>query len=461
MLSIDEREDFRKNQLMLDCPKITIRKGDNTNSKLEGCGSIFQLADGTLNFKIYCLNTDVLRESILHQNILPGQIIPESEHFNLTAIDKDDRKWTAKNTSFSLYAKSKTKFTVISGRANSIISKTKSTHPHVGNYASLQIFQKVEIPTNTATKVTTFVKRQEMHSRMSLNAAKISTPNHSFLLWYEEDILNISYHTKKPVGKLPTFFNTRVIEALSFILAYPLEWSLSETTNDNSTETILKAKPLGENDQRLYPPIRLNGPGNSNRAVWDLFKRYLRYIESVTSETWHPISQRVFSILQASAGSLETQGLTLGVETEGLIKDHLAKRYEISSKLKRNITKLKKHIKKLPIEESLKNRFLGSIGNFLQIRPGDVLKDLSKSNFIHEDYFKAWKDLRNSSAHANAINSCGVQKYVDLCNKTTTLFYQLIFLIIRYKGFYTNYGTRGFSDAYFNPKRQLRKKTLP
>ncbi|MFA5168046.1 MAG: hypothetical protein WC530_05900 [Candidatus Omnitrophota bacterium] len=449
LLRDEEIKAFGLNQLELDCSQIILTPLDPSKKPISGIGSIFQKSDGRLHFKIYSTIPDNWR-LVFPPSTLAGQIIPDKEFYNLEAMDSHGRIWKSQRPRLDFNSTAYNDFVIIKGIAESISSQQQLEKPLARSYLNQRFYQSVEIPANCLTKKSFSVAKQTGRSSSEVNGWKFESNNYSFLLWTEESVLNLRCHSSEDNISLPSYFDLRALETIRFITGCPLIWSLQETGSANFAEIILKTKPTKKSETRLNPPIsyRLIVHAKETQKLFDL---YLAYIKNYPKPEWHPISQHVYAILNASGGSLETEGLTLGVEIEGLAKQELTAHYP-KPLGKEILDKVCEVIEESKITQEIKARVTGFIRSMTGIKAHDVLRELSKKEIISQDLFNKWKKLRNTSAHSEPLDSSQIQEYLDLCHANTVLLYHLIFFVIGYRGIYTNYQQHGFPEADYNPQ---------
>ncbi len=194
---------------------------------------------------------------------------------------------------------------------------------------------------------------------------------------------------------------------------------------------------------RRFPPIfftRLEGA----EATWTLCAQYLKHVINHKGEEWHPLSERVHSVLAASAGSLETHALTLGVEIEGILKSEFHKVAAPDETFRDQIRQAVELINTSSLVESAKKRIANRLKNMCGPTATDQLRGLTKAGKVTAEYVRAWADLRNRLAHAGHSRHLPLQEFIDLLTSVTVLLHQLVFTAIGYRGSYTDYGSPGW-----------------
>ncbi|MCK4795386.1 MAG: hypothetical protein KAV87_67275 [Desulfobacteraceae bacterium] len=308
----------------------------------------------------------------------------------------------------------------------------------------------IEIPCNTVTESKTYVGDKIRQRSGKLNAARFSACNYEIEIRNEEDWLTLG--VSSGLQKLPDFLELRVGEALQFVLARSLSWSMLEIYEGNKDITSIRPLPIGESKSRAQPAIgykRIDETG----CVWKLYEKYLQHILSYSKPYWHPLSGFIHSVIEAMSGSLEAQALTLGVAVEGILRTEFADLALPGEEFENEIDKAKKLINESSLENSVKKRGIGAFDAMLQPRAEDRLKELVKKGLIEKELVEAWRKIRHRSAHADIMNSIDTREFLKLYDRVNVLFNQLIFLAIGYTGKYTDYSTYGWPLKDFSKEK--------
>ena len=62
--------------------------------------------------------------------------------------------------------------------------------------------------------------------------------------------------------------------------------------------------------------------------------------------------------------------------------------------------------------------------------------------------------------HADSPRSIDLQTYINLCDSILVLFYQLIFLVIGYTGYYTDYSTYHYPNKKFDKNLSIPQEPI-
>ena len=201
---------------------------------------------------------------------------------------------------------------------------------------------------------------------------------------------------------------------------------------------------------KLEPPLGAS-QFTGREDVWRLCANYLEYIVPFQNRRWHPISEHIYGVIEASKGSLDAKALNLGVAVEGVAMfafEHLAC---ASASLKAEFPDLLKHVSSWEgfrrddsEASSLLRRVNGLLGALLRPSVNEIFKILLAQGSISKDEVVAWKQLRHPRAHGKLSDSAELEGSLWAAGKVTVLLYKLIFTAVGYSGPYIDYGAKGW-----------------
>ena len=169
----------------------------------------------------------------------------------------------------------------------------------------MMFFTEEKVPGNKSTEVTTVTPDGGMNRVSKLDTAQFSTALGEFNIYNRPGMLLVEVVSSSP---FPKHFETRITEALGFVLATPLVWNAIELTEDG-TETVRLRGSNRVLDAKLPPPIVSGTINMSGGDIWRLFDEYLTLVCKHTDGDFHPCSRHVFSVLEASEGASPRVGL--------------------------------------------------------------------------------------------------------------------------------------------------------
>ena len=173
---------------------------------------------------------------------------------------------------------------------------------------------------------------------------------------------------------------------------------------------------------------------------------------NANGKNFAPLSSKLGGLFTLKGVWLETIALLLGVAVEGILKEEKFKNLvKQESTLLSEITRLIQHINSAPLDSSLISRVVSAVQNMSSMSASDKLHALVQSGALDEEDRKAWKRIRNRSAHGSfEVNPKQMQSVLDDVFRLTTLIYKLVFLLIGYSGAYSNRAPRGWRDDQFD-----------
>lgn len=453
MLSEQEKRDLQQGTFEIDCPAMILRRQASTDERVfSGPGFIKQTSDRSLYFKLYPGDEFDALVSELEEFFSGklGELIPESEFFSLFATDLHGQRWTSSRVSPPGIEHGEG--TVVTGYLDEIVSSADrvSESPRRA-YLALRVFDDVKIPLNTVTETTTSVGGKKLKSRR-LNAWNFVSCGNTFHLTQESGLLKIEVTSDD--DSFPDHLEKRVIEALQFVLARPLWWTVMQKWSDGVEEVRIRRQHAVVSNPRLQPPIKFHEYGGDvTHHVRKLFDNYLQYIISHPRDKWHPLSARLHSVCEASGGSLDAEGLTLGVSVEGVLRSEFSELGRPSEDTKKALQQFGKYLKAWDGDETVKRRIQGTVGAMYRPRAKDRMLALIECGAMTDEQLKAWEDLRHSSAHAERPDSKPLQEFIQLCRMVTVLLYHLVFQAIGYEGMYTDYSADGWPLKEYSGSR--------
>lgn len=444
---------LKANTFELDCSQMRLVQDTKTSPlSYSGPGRIWQSNDGELHFKLYAADFDSAR---LHDEREPdgrlaGKFVPRDHYYTLEAVDFFDRHWLANN--ILPHKEVGTANSPASVAVTGDLYQIEFTEEYPLTVWSLRyhIFDHFEIPCNNSTQTETTIADYNMGKAFSRNVARFDAAGSEFLIRQSGGEIQVDVHSRTPFSPA---FEKRVIESLQFVLARTISWRVLQISGDKKKTTRLASAPVQTRGTRMVPPIQIRGL-DWYGATWIMFDRFLSNAARAHDDQWIPASAHLYSAREASANTLESQALGLSVAIEGTLrdvaKDLVAELPEIAHSTRIAVESLREHARRwggVPgwnQEQAFRQRIDTYIQQILQVRPIDILYRLVALGAVREDDVRAWKRLRNTSAHAETPGSVDNQGLVDRIFSATVLLYHILFHAIGYTGKYTDYATPGF-----------------
>ncbi len=449
-MKANELELISNNKFVLDCPKITLSPElpDTDKKSYTGSGSITQSETGEFLLKLYCDGTILPQETLSrYLGTTVGKIVDDSEYYCLSAVDLEGRTWEAKRILPNIHSGTIPGY-IVFGRLNEISYSSNLPKTLTKSSVNIKYRGDIDIPCNEGSMVETSISGEKRSRYVSLNIAKFQTSGFEFEIEKEKGWL--SFWAVSQSCPITDAVITRFTEALQFVLGRTLHWSIVELFQQQTQETRVRAVLENEKESsRIQPPISFRSHDNAN-SVWNLFGKYLDHVISYTERKWHPLFSLIHAVIESGKASLEAEALTLSVSIEGLLKREFSALASPDKAFKKQVDDARRLIEKSELSDPIKKRMPGFLGNMLSPRPIDKLFILKDNGFIDEEFIESWKNLRDSSAHADSFESVDLQNFLNRCNSVLMLFYHLVFLAIGYTGEYTDYSSYHYPMKHFN-----------
>lgn len=452
-LNRQELDALRQGDFEVHFIHATIKQQRNNNPEIySGPSYIRQAKDGGFEVRLYASKQigstseiDFITQLISRS---PGEVIPEEDFYTFSGVDGADRTW--ESDPFLIGVDN----TVGPGAFVTSIIRQVSCSKELNRSSDqdviiLRVFQEIEIPYNTMTESTSSAGNRQSSSTVR-NALAFSACACDFFLQTQDNTLLV--HAQSRNQLFLEHFETRIIEALQFVTAQPLEWSvLTKRQGKKAYSQIVNERKI-EAKGHTKPP--LSSRVGNEVSFCEMFNKYLAFIYNFEGRNLHPISAQIRAVTRASQSYFNTEALVLSVAIESIVQDIDVTLRKLTREEKRWLKKARKYFETWEGPEHLTNRILGLCGMISDTSTSARLKQLISLGAITEIQFKAWKRLRNMTAHGddNSLSEIPIQELFLLCDTALVTLYHLVFFIIGYSGLYTNYERLGWpNEKYQHP----------
>jgi len=452
--------EFFDKSFVISCPQMTLTQLVTNSPKVyQGSGSVTRTSSRQLELKLlYSDNVsyssflgevfedygDKTGKIISDKSAGIGRLVPEDRYFDLNATDDQGRVWTSKR--FLIDKSSQSNQITITAQLYKI-SHTAQVLSDENPSLRLQLSEIINIPFS--------VGETKEGEPTLIDHVNFTACGYEFIIRHESNGTLIEVTPNS--GDLPAFIETRVCEALQFVVGVSISWSTLELKqSDQKTIAIQAESNRDSRDKQIkpLPPIRFNSI-DTNEDIWNLYAKYVCHILTYPKEEFHPMSGWVGRVIDANSPIVEKRILVLSVAIEGLLEIDIFKEKLMINRaktIKIQVSELLDKVEEMKLEKTLNDRttnFLNSI-NANPIRPIDKLNELSKEGLLDKKLVSSWKKNRDDFAHGRTIEREEIKKYSILCGQLNVLFNHLIFLIIGYTGKYTDYSEEGWIKKDFN-----------
>jgi hypothetical protein len=423
-------EAFRARKLQVDLLQMELVQDKDGSDAIvyTGKGYIRQTEDDALTFKLYAdeaTNTSMVTSFNSWNDIIPGTLYEKTAYFTLRAVASDGVSWTAEHVLPEFDWLASHDKPIVRGKLNSCV---RGDAPAEARGLTLHFFENADIP-------------------CLINQANFTAQGCTFRVKKDDESFVIRAQSEQP---LPEHFDTRVEEALRFLLAQ----SVVTRVKVQGLQLELNSGAPRSFHPRLGPPISRGSQAFMNSS-WQLFDCYLGYILRETKTPyWNPCSNHVHNALEASANSMDAWAIGLGVAVEGvagILSYSLPK--EQKTKMKELQQFITKHVNENDVHKESGNRIQGLVAGLTSVRAIDKMLWLTQQGGTENAYVDAWRSLRNRGVHPTTgktdIASLDFQRYIDELHKVGVLLYHIVFQLISYSGPFTDYGARGFTEKQY------------
>ncbi len=424
---------------VLDFPKLTFSPQNLSLATTEGIytGSGYaSLNDkGYFEIKSYHPEPVSIKEVFAPLHWKAGEIIKESLYYRLRATDIQGIEWSADGIlpDWSTGPGG----SMVVAKAVKLVFRESRQSKGSKNYLRIIFATRIKFPPNTVVKTEKLVNEKTRKRSHTLSVAQISSNAIDFEIEEEGNSTVLSAVSGS------VLFDEKVINCIidtfSFITGTTERWSLLEIAQGETIETRVQATNVDATRSRVGPPIHGTVP---NPDVWRLFDQFLSFGLNSSTDDRHPLGPLVHSVISSGKSALEVEALTLSTSIESLLKTQFAELLSENAATERNIEVASKQIEStLTLDANFRKRVLGALSAMKSPRAKDFLAKLEELKLIEPTFVKVYGELRNKSAHGIGVEWAEIQSYLNQCSTMLVLFYQLIFLRIRYTGSYTDYGT--------------------
>jgi len=462
VLDQEKIDAIRRGCWWVECPGVTL-VSTSGQRVVSGYGRITNETPGRLTLTLFA---DARRNPVLQDG--QGGDLPH--RLNMVATDVAGTEWTSRHASFrALRVPGACATREIRLELDEVwtspapVASRVQWPPAVLSRLHLHFVfpRKLEFPTNEKTVESREVAGQRVLAKMAVNVAKFPACGYEFCI--EDCGHSTRLSVSGTLDGVTPHMHTRVIEALQFVLAQRCDWSTLEITRGATEET--RVRPLSPwlprpDPMVLPPPVDLV-PSNGEH-VWRLFECYLAYISDWREQEWHPVSQHLRSVLNASF-SLPTESLLpLCVAVEGVLRETFPSGLRAEQGLRYAVERAREYLQRGQQDKSLavskrhcdiicRTLHRLTVANEGKRETGDRLGVLASRGVIDEEQVAAWAWFRHRLAHGDRLVPRRGREECPRSDCMVTLLYRLVFNAVRYSGEYSDWATQAVPLVPFTP----------
>ncbi len=435
-------------QNCLDNPRIYTAKGCIHANPLEGVSArLICQRDSAVPY-------DPMAVLLRFGEFTPGVLHPHSHYYQLSARDVAGNVWT--HPSVDLKIQDGPEVVVLSFFCEHIRTQTsvKGARP----YAYFVFLDDLAFPQNR-TKTTRVESGGQLQTETTcIEDSKGQSAGMEIIYERRKNEPGERYSEFVAVASqgvaVPENFQDRLLESIRFCTATMAAPVMSESIFEGIKTIELHMSRSLNSSGIVHAPISTSRPETA-RDFYKLFECYFHYsCANAKGKEFASISSKLGGLFTLKGVWLETIALLLGVAVEAILNEDKFK--DIAKQEARffeEIKKLIEYINSAPIGSSLLSRVVQRIKDMMSMSAADKLRALIQSGALDDEDRKAWKRIRNKSAHGSfEVNPEKMQLVFDDIFRLTTLIYKLVFLLIGYSGAYSNRAPRGWCDDKFDAR---------
>ncbi len=420
-------------------------------SIFEGPGRIWQGTDGRLSFSLYAVNRpyELLEQLIPLDDVEAGQLVADTSFYTLKMTDQRGRQWMSDQVLPKITgdAGNPAQGTFCSGVLQEL-GRTDALDFEVNKAVMyLRLLGSVNVAYNTTVESTTAIRGiGRVQTEGSLSALRLRSGDLQLVVRNDGASFVVEVTAGSPM--LPSYIENRVIEALQFVSAQLLQWSVVTTYERDKGRTIRVrlTDDLGFRP-KVQPPVHVST--FKSEPFCELLSRYLAHVIRYDGRGMHPLSGHFRAVLQASSGSITALARVLAVTIESLLLEMEAATDQLAEDETTWLEDLKVHVRNSRPPGRMLGRVMGSFGMYGRPHWSAALRYLVEKQVITEEQAKVTKDLRNRVAHGDTLVGDDLQSLTEKCSTMLVVLYRFVFYQIGYQGAYTDYSCRGWPESEF------------
>lgn len=449
----DFKRAFIEGNLAIDCLEITLTQNGRPVPRVYKASGSIQIspelgAEGRVVWQRDEAHPyDFMAAFKASQDVASGEILPDDHYFSLDAIDINGNRWT--NPSVHVLKEEKPQGEILRFSCDFIETNVQiESNRAVAHY----VFAKdLGIPLNKTSSVTEPVRAgQRISVKKSGSAGQVV----GFELAYYPVAVDKSGEAYEIVGvgapgvEHPQGFGVRLLESVQFCTAR-LAWPIMTEVIHMGRSMLTLSKSVPYNNGLVPAPL----PSHASQNFFQLMACYYVYACAEGKETdAAPLMRKIAGLFTLKGVWLDTIALLLSVSVESILNDPVyAKLGKPDKSALDLIENLFDWVGKAPVGEKLVQRATSALGNMKSTRAVDKMFALAKAGVIDEDEIRAWKALRNPSAHGSfEPDPSKLQELLDNVYRLVAMIYKLAFYRIDYTGLYLNFAARGWRPTEFD-----------
>jgi hypothetical protein len=427
-----------------ELPEIKLTRAKDGKT-FKGPGSVARDPDGQLRLKLY--SPGEFKDGFGLIDLPPGTVIPRQDLFDLEAVDMHGHPWRSYGIWPHANVSLPTGTAVVEGKVDRLVG-SRSPFKVEKSHLSMMFHTDCRFPVNQRERTERRIGDKLLSANYSRSAAELEAGGLKFRLFR-----NVQQLVAQVAGDWASTeaegLAVQVASGLQFMLGCRLQADAFTLTGVESQTQIVQSVARDRRSSRIEPP-RNWGSGANEGLTWEIFKSFLEHVRAAPSAKARELCRWTAEVIDTGRAPLEVSSLVLCVAVEGIV-GLLQGKESTDTALLADIKRAHDVASSAEFPAGLKPRIIGAILAMKQLRARDYLEQLVDKGAISTVHVEAWKSLRNASAHADASDGDWIVPTVRKSSVVLALYYQLVFMLIGYRGPYTDYSQIGWPERSFGP----------
>lgn len=422
-----------------ELPVITLTRARDGKT-FKGPGSVVRGVDGRLRLKLY--SSAEFKDGLGLIDSPAGTLVPKQDLFELDAVDMHGHRWQSNGIWPHASVSLPTRMAVVTGKIHRLVGERSSTVT-TKSHLSVALHSDAKFPVNQREQTERKIGDTLLSANYSRSAAELEFDGLKIRLFRDDDLLLAQVTGEWPVVEAENFA-WHVVSALQFMLGCRLQADVITLSNGEDQTQIVQGVARERLRSKTEPP-RNWAAVDDEGVTWDLFKAFLRFVRHAPTAQAKELCRWTAEVIDTGSAPLEVSSLVLSVAVEGIVG--LLQGEECKDETFLRDIEVARHLAtaaEFPV--SLKSRIVGAIDAMKKPRARDFLKDLAQQGAIPAEHVEAWLGLRNASAHAHVPDRDWIEPTVRKSSVVLALYYRLVFMLIEYRGPYTDYSLIGWPE---------------
>lgn len=386
----------------------------------------------------------------------PGKFWPKDQYVKLFAFDENGDFWVSEKFIPTGVNNVSKRYLVIAGYPEFISKIDRSSHQFKRKAYAAYFMCEEKFPFTNYEITTKKIRKTETRKGFSLNSTIFQFSKHKFIFHQNEHFL-FAEVSGQFNSKLD-YASKKSIDGLNLVLGKVMRPIVSsERKKPFKTVTTIFHCERNNRSCRIQPPINELRNGFSGH-IWNLYKKYTDYIVKERPES-EKLAQLVFLLIQSSDGSFPAACIGWATCLEGILNCFAKTRnWRLNKKELKEIENAQEIIEKSKELNPIKKRINGWLGSIKKMSAQKIFFRMKEKYKLSEKYFNSWKSIRNPTAHGDFEKIELKQKSLDDLYSVLSLFYQIVFALIRYEGKFNDYGENGWHEKNFRKTAQQMRR---